>query len=243
MSVHAGRELPTRAELVCVLQEVRWVVEHAIGARTLELVESVAAGEQADSQRARTLCCKHVPNAVPDDERRSNVDAQTLGSRDEQIGVRLSKSHLIARDDRNVAEVDVNLCQGQACRLQSAAGGNCPGNSRRCQEGEKLCRAGQRANFVQAALVRFRVQPLQALDPCRLDLEAGFPQQHIGEQAAAHADPAMDAPDRKLYAFCDEGFVPRQDMLVDAVDQRAIEVEQKRSLQAHAGTAQKLRVA
>jgi len=37
--------------------------------------------------------------------------------------------------------------------------------------------------------------------------------------------------------------VPRQDMLVDAVDKRAIEIEQKRSLQAHPGTTQRLRVA
>src|SRR4051812_15530514 len=111
-------QLSSRAELVNVLEQVRRVIEHTIGTGTLEFLESVAARKQADSQCARTLRREHVPNAVADDESRSYVNSQTFGSRDEQIGVRLRKSHLIARDDRNVADIDADFFQGQTCGLQ-----------------------------------------------------------------------------------------------------------------------------
>ena len=60
-----------------------------------------------------------------------------------------------------------------------------------------------------------------------LMLEPGLAQQHVGEQAAAHADPAMDAPDRKLDALGVERLLPGQHVLIDAVDQRAVEIEEK----------------
>ena len=66
----------------------------------------------------------------------------------------------------------------------------------------------------------------QPVDTRLIDGQAGFTQQHVGEQAARHADAAMDAPDGKLDAFLAERVVPRQDMLVDAVHQRAVEIEQ-----------------
>jgi hypothetical protein len=69
------RALSSRAELVSVLEQVRRVVKHAIGAGTLELLESVAARKQADSQCARTLRREHVPNAVANDKAVSYVNS------------------------------------------------------------------------------------------------------------------------------------------------------------------------
>jgi hypothetical protein len=51
---------------------------------------------------------------------------------------------------------------------------------------------------------------------------SGFPEQRMGEQAAAHADAAVNAPDRDRNPGVIEGLLPGQDMLVDAVDERAI---------------------
>jgi hypothetical protein len=69
------------------------------------------------------------------------------------------------------------------------------------------------------------VQPLQPLDPLLIEIEAGFAQQHVGEQSAAHADLAMNPPDRHGDPFCLERFAPCQHVLIDAVDERPVEIE------------------
>jgi hypothetical protein len=52
------------------------------------------------------------------------------------------------------------------------------------------------------------------------------------EQAAAHPDAPVDLPDREVDPDLLERFAPGDDMLVDAVDQCSIEVEQERRLAA-----------
>ena len=46
----------------------------------------------------------------------------------------------------------------------------------------------------------------------------------------------MDAPDRQFDAFGVERMLPGQDMLIDAVDERAVEIKQKGRLDAHVGS-------
>src|SRR4030081_2947070 len=72
------------------------------------------------------------------------------------------------------------------------------------------------------------VETLQAFDPLRIDMISGFAQQSAGEQAAAHADLSMDTPDREIDPVRIKRLAPSQHVLIDAVDQRAVEVEQKR---------------
>jgi len=48
----------------------------------------------------------------------------------------------------------------------------------------------------------------QPLDAHGVDLKAGLTQQLVGEQPAAHADLAVDAPDRKLDAFAIKRGLP-----------------------------------
>ena len=45
------------------------------------------------------------------------------------------------------------------------------------------------------------------------------------EQPAAHPDPPVDLPHRQIYPDLLHGFAPRDNVLVDAVDQRSVEVE------------------
>ena len=75
--------------------------------------------------------------------------------------------------------------------------------------------------------------PTQALEPVFTHLDAGFPYELVGEQAAAHADLAMDAPHREVDALAVERLFPGQHVLIDAVHERAVEIEQKRGLDAH----------
>ena len=73
----------------------------------------------------------------------------------------------------------------------------------------------------------------QPLEPFLVDREPGLAHQLVGEQAAAHADLAVDAPDGKLDALAVERLLPGQHVLIDAVDQRAVEIEQEDRLDAH----------
>ena len=57
-------------------------------------------------------------------------------------------------------------------------------------------------------------------------LVAGLARETLGEQAAAHADAPMDTPHRQLDATQLERFAPGERVLVDAVGERAVEVEQ-----------------
>ena len=56
---------------------------------------------------------------------------------------------------------------------------------------------------------------------------AGLPQEGVDEQSAAHADATVNAPHRQLDPGRFQRFPPREHMLVDAVHQRAIEIEQE----------------
>jgi hypothetical protein len=73
----------------------------------------------------------------------------------------------------------------------------------------------------------------QPFDTFDADVEPGFSHQLIGKQAAAHADLAMDSPDRELDALGVECLLPRQHVLIDAVDQRSVEIEEKDRFDAH----------
>src|SRR5437899_12150695 len=52
------------------------------------------------------------------------------------------------------------------------------------------------------------------------------------DQAAAHANAAMNVPIRKMNILCFERLPPGQHVLVDAVNQRAIQIKEKRGLRA-----------
>src|SRR6202453_2323981 len=77
------------------------------------------------------------------------------------------------------------------------------------------------------------MQMAQALEAFVAEVRSGFTFELIGEQAPAHADLAMDAPDGDVDAFGVEGLLPGEHVLVDAVHQRPVEIEQKHGLDAH----------
>ena len=52
----------------------------------------------------------------------------------------------------------------------------------------------------------------------RTDRNTAFPQEHVSEQGAAHADPAVNPPDRQLYPLLIQGLSPGEHVLVDAID-------------------------
>jgi hypothetical protein len=56
-------------------------------------------------------------------------------------------------------------------------------------------------------------------------LAARLSKQGIHEQSSAHANAAVDAPHGELDSRLFQGFLPCQNVLVDVVDQRAVQVE------------------
>jgi hypothetical protein len=73
----------------------------------------------------------------------------------------------------------------------------------------------------------------QPLNTIGADRESGFAKKLIGEQPSAHADLAVDAPYGQLDPLGVESLLPGQHMLIDAVDERAVEVEKENGLDTH----------
>jgi hypothetical protein len=92
---------------------------------------------------------------------------------------------------------------------------------------EKLARSGERAHLLGAGGIGFGVVPLQALHLFSRDGAARLAEERVQEEPAAHPDSSMDAPDRELDAGALEGVPPGEDVLVDAVHERPVEVEEK----------------
>jgi hypothetical protein len=81
---------------------------------------------------------------------------------------------------------------------------------------------------------------LQSLDLFCADTLADFSEQGVDQKAAAHADAAMNAPHGQLDAIRLERLAPGEDMLVHAVDERAVQVEQE-GRRGHASSAPRTR--
>jgi hypothetical protein len=74
-----------------------------------------------------------------------------------------------------------------------------------------------------------RAQPFRAR---RVQRQCRLAQEDVGERPAAHADLAMDAPDRQLDALGVERLAPGEHMLIDAVDERSVEIEDEGRLRS-----------
>jgi hypothetical protein len=90
---------------------------------------------------------------------------------------------------------------------------------------QQLSSARQRPNLGRAARVDIGVSTLQLLDKPGADLGSGLAKQRVDQQSATHADPAMNSPDGEPDPHLLKGFTPCQHVLVDAVDERPVEIE------------------
>jgi len=67
----------------------------------------------------------------------------------------------------------------------------------------------------------------QTFDPLGTDFDPGFTQSMLSTGRRS-CDLAMNAPYGQRNSFCFERLVPRQDVLIDTIDQCTVEIEQKR---------------
>jgi|SRR5271170_4659806 hypothetical protein len=68
---------------------------------------------------------------------------------------------------------------------------------------------------------------LQLLGVLLRDVVPGLPQQCIDKKPSTHTNAAMDSPCRKARRRSLQRFSPREDMLVDTVNERAVKIEQE----------------
>ncbi len=140
------------------------------------------------------------------------------------MGVRLGVGHLLACDD-NLGD-NAQQVQGRQGRSAAAAGGDRPGDASMAEPGEQPGCPRQRPHLGQQALERRGVRRLQFRQLLGSELPSRLAQQRVDQQARAHPDAPVDAPDGEVDAQPGERFTPGQHVLVHGVDQRAVEVEQ-----------------
>src|SRR5579883_1294517 len=214
-------------DLVDVPQQVRGVFVHAHGAGALELILAIAARQEAHSEPAGTARREHVPDAVAHDDGRLDVGAEPRGRGEEEIGIRLGMPDIIPGDHRNLRGIDPQSVQVVFRGAHAAAGRDGPRDAGFGQILQQVYRAGQWAYPPGETRIGLRVLALQGVEERRSDLDRRLAQQHIRKKTTAHPYLSMDAPHRELYAGAMEGLLPGLHVLIDAVDQRAIEVEEE----------------
>src|ERR1700676_4017710 len=222
-------------DLVDPAQQIGRIVVDAERTGLPQLLRPVTAAQKTDAQRAASHRGQHVPDAVADDARRFDRRVEPLGGRQKQVRVRFCIFDLIARHHGNPIRIDAERGQIDGCGFHAAAGRDRPGNAGLRQPAEQFAGAGQGPDLSGLLPVRGGMGLAKPVDALGADLDPGLAKQLVGEQAAHHAYLAMDAPDRQFDTLGVEGMLPGQDVLVDAVDERAVKIKQEGRLDAHVG--------
>jgi hypothetical protein len=81
--------------------------------------------------------------------------------------------------------------------------------------------------LVGVALEGGGVEVEHAIDFAQGEGAAGFASEGVDEETTAHADAAVDAPDGEGHAGFLKSVAPGEDVLIDAVDEGAVEIEEE----------------
>ena len=133
---------------------------------------------------------------------------------------------LIARHDRRVIS-DAEQIEGRARTFHQTTGGNRPGNPGIRQCVEQVPGTGQRAHLRQVSSVGLTVPRQKTCDFLRGKPVPRFMKERVDEQSSAHANAPVNAPDGKGDPSLLESFPPGKHVLVDTIDERAVEVEEE----------------
>jgi hypothetical protein len=149
-----------------------------------------------------------------------------FGGGQEEIRVRLGVADLVAGYNGDSGR-DAQGIQRRTGTFEPAAGGDGPGDTGLGQGSQQLAGAWQRTDRTGQAGIRFRVQPEQPGRFIGSQGVAGLAQNSVDHKSAAHADAPVDSPHGQVDADRRHRFVPGEHVLVDAVHQRAVQVEQE----------------
>ena len=96
------------------------------------------------------------------------------------------------------------------------------------QVGEQVDRAGQRPPVGEQLAEDPPVPPLERLGLLRRQLPPHLARDGAREEAAAHPDPPVDPPPVDRHPLLRQRALPREDVRVDGVDERPVEIEDQR---------------
>jgi CRP/FNR family transcriptional regulator, cyclic AMP receptor protein len=210
-----------------VAQHVGRILIDAIGTCLQQFVVPVAAGEQPDAERASSASREQIPDAVAHHPGVLDVHAEPACCREEQVRVGLRVNHIVSSDDRN-CRTDAQQLQRRAGDVQSSARGDSERNGGAGQRCQQLGRPWELTDVGCLLRVALRVQLLEPFGFLRGNCPSDLPQKRVGEEPAAHPDASVDSPDGALDSELIQCRTPGENVLVDAVHERPIEIEEKR---------------
>ena len=145
---------------------------------------------------------------------------------EEQIGIGFRMLDLVARHHGNV-RTHAQHVQHRLGAFPAPAGRDRPRHPRLREIGEQVARARERADLRDLPRERRSVGALHPRDLLGAQATARLAEQRVEEQSPAHADAAVDAPHGELEAGRLQRLAPREHVLVDAVNEGAVEIEEE----------------
>src|SRR5262245_56219089 len=192
-----------------------------------QLVLSVAAAQQPDAQHPRTPCGEEVPYGVPDDVALLRRGSESRGAREEEVRLRLGALDVPTLDDHRLLADAESL--ERLIDLGPASRGRDPmGHPESTELREQLCGFRERTPLGEELSEELSVARLHRLDLVRRQRSTDLARHRAREETSAHSHSAVYAPaiDRQL-DLC-KGALPGEDVRVDRVDERPVQVEDQR---------------
>jgi len=209
-----------------VAKQVGGIFVDAVSPGAFELLEPVSARQQTNPEHPCPARRQEIPDAVTYNDRLFYRNPEPLGRRKEKVGIRLRMSYLIARDYGDAFR-DVEEFDRRPGALRIPAGGDRPRDAPIREVAEKLTRSRERTDLAGSQRIGGGVEFPQLNGILWSDFSARLPEQCGCEQPAAHSYLPVDPPHRQVGARAFQGVLPRKDVLVDAIDERPIQVEEE----------------
>src|SRR5215213_2755244 len=136
-------------------------------------------------------------------------------------------AHHVAGDDRNII-TNAKHMERQSRTLVAPTRGDGPRNSCLREIRQQFLSARQCSYLRRVTLERFAVYLMYALSLFCRNVVARLARQRVHEETAAHANLSMNAPHGQMNSASLERLAPREHVLIDAVDECSIKIEEKR---------------
>jgi hypothetical protein len=222
-----------RRKLVEVEEHVSRIFENPHRSGSLELILAVTTREKSDSKRCAARGGIHVPDAIADHVGTLGVCAEPACRLHEKVRVRFGVSHRIAGNDGRDLWVNpeaLEVCLGGS---HSSAGRDSPGQALLRQLLEKLDSPRQWRNVRRKLAEELGMAVAQPFQGRFVDRPAELALELRREKSAAHSDLSVDSPDGEIQPVFFERDMPGANMIVDTVDERSVEVEEKAHRRNH----------
>src|SRR5437763_4895052 len=214
---------PSERCLVEVLDEVRDRVEDGRGAMVAQLLLRPAAGDHADGVEPGVRRGLDVPAGIADHHRVSR--ACLVECRLDRVRVRLRSLDVVLARPGVEAVARVELLDEELEIVLAGGAREDDGQPAALQLAQKIRRAFERRALVAQLLELLRVRVAQFVAGSAFHVVARDGSDVL---VAAHPDVAVEPPHREDDVEAPKRAVPGERVLVVGVDQRAIEVQQRR---------------